>query len=128
MDIFYRIKRLFLNAWLTVRDQPFDLWLDDTRRAPRGWYHALTATEAIDVLESNIIHTASLDHDLGPPHAGTGYDVVKWLAENPEFWPLDWVGVHSQNPVGRYNMEQTIARYGPDRYRFKKLSRIRYNR
>ena len=42
----------------------------------------------------------------------TGYDFVKWLAEN-DVWPTDGITVHSWNAVGGENMTKTIDRYGP---------------
>lgn len=101
------------------------LWLDDVR-APHlhgalGWEWAKTAQEAIDYLSSGKVEIASLDHDLAPDHypwsgvpleqcSGTGYDVVVFLENNPEFLPPRGTRVHSMNPVGRARMEQVLAR------------------
>ena len=41
----------------------------------------------------------------------TGYDVVCWLEEHPEFWPPDGCAVHSMNPVGADRMRVVIARH-----------------
>lgn len=70
---------------------------------------------------------ASLDHDLAPEHypwsevnpeayvEATGYSVVCWLEEHPEFWPERRVCVHSANPAGRARMIQVVrAHYGKD--------------
>lgn len=112
------------------------VWLDDLRKEPQGWVRARTMSEAQELLTNNIVEEMSLDHDLGtePPcnlciedeeclvapdecrcecHrkiAPTGYDLVKWMAEN-NMWPRKKPKVHSQNPVGRKNMESTIDRY-----------------
>lgn len=110
-----RLRRWFWNQ-LALRHDYVKVWLDDEREAPRGWYHALTAPEAMGVLQSCYVTHLSLDHDLG--HTFTGYDLVKWLAEYREamglnFWPFNKPTIHSANPVGRENMQSVINRYGP---------------
>lgn len=101
------------------------LWLDDVREP---WKHgyvgvewAKTADEAISILKTGRVTFASLDHDLSEmatigqpgPNEKTGYTVVCWLEEHPEFWPEDGVKVHSMNPVGAKRMRQVIeAHYG----------------
>jgi hypothetical protein len=77
----------------------------------------------------------SLDHDLGAcdacmkgrtvdqwleesgysempncSHVGTGYDLVKWMAEH-NLWPATPPRLHTANPVGRGNMKAVIDRY-----------------
>lgn len=115
------------------------LWLDDCRVAPPGWTRANNMAEAQALMEDSteIIEEMSLDHDLGAMPAcytcsssedacdmgvdscncachrelqPTGYDFVKWMAEN-EKWPRTKPKVHSQNPVGRANMLAVIDRY-----------------
>jgi hypothetical protein len=115
------------------------LWLDDERKAPEGWTRAVSFDEAVYYAERHEIDEMSLDHDLGtapicamcegreadfegcedpvechcPCHrelAKTGYDFVKWLVETGK-WPSTKPRVHSQNPVGRANMQGTIDRY-----------------
>lgn len=96
------------------------LWLDNIREP---WKHgyvgcewAKTADEAIALLKTGRITFASLDHDLsetatmGTPTKGekTGYTVVCWLEEHPEFWPEKGVKVHSMNPVGARRMREVI--------------------
>lgn len=108
-----------------------NLWLDD-RRDPEcydkpDWYWAMTAVEAIRALRRGDVTRASLDHDLtdrqmvlGGYNARieddgvmSGYDVVMWLEQNPEFWPVEGVAVHSQNPAGAARMQTVIrAHYG----------------
>lgn len=81
------------------------------------------------------IEEMSLDHDLGPMPIcqdcdmsqicdtglecrcpchrilqPTGYDFVKWMAETDR-WPTRKPVIHSQNPVGRANMQAVIDRY-----------------
>ena len=103
------------------------LWLDDVRtpwsRGCIGWEWAKTAVEAIALLETGRVEAASLDHDLAEEHypwncgqlprkgAGTGYDVVCWLEEHPQFWPKGGVTVHSMNPSGGARMRAVIDRH-----------------
>ena len=92
------------------------LYLDDERPTPEGWVRAYTATEAITLLEAGGVEEVSLDHDLGPPEAGTGYDVACWVeqaAYEGRIPPMRW-GIHSANPVGRRRM--TSALESADRF------------
>lgn len=103
-----------------------NLWLDDIRPPwQHGYINATwikTASECIDCLKTGHFDFASLDHDLADEHypwnckditrsIGTGYDVVCFLEEKPEFWPLNGVRVHSANPVGKARMEVVIKRH-----------------
>lgn len=84
------------------------LWLDDVRPAPDGWVRAFTAGEAIAHFARGTVILASLDHDLGPSDAGTGYDVLAWIekamAAHAWYGPMPEIYIHSANPVGRANM------------------------
>jgi NAD+-processing family protein with receiver domain len=101
------------------------LWLDDLRPPGKhgyvGAYWVKTAAEAIKLFKKGRIRFASLDHDLsveatmGIPVEGeeTGYTVVCWLEEHPEFWPVDGVRAHSLNSVGKAKMQVVIRKqYG----------------
>lgn len=87
------------------------VWLDDSRPMPIGFdIHVKTAHEAISLLEKGSVRYISLDHDLGPDEAGTGYDVAKYLeraAYFDEIGPVRW-SIHSANPVGRANMGRAL--------------------
>lgn len=102
------------------------LWLDDIRKPSDhghiGAYWVETAGEAIACLQSLRPDFASLDHDLAEEHypwnckdieacKGTGYDVVCWLEQNPEFWPPNGVAVHSMNPAGKQRMLAVIEKH-----------------
>ena len=105
------------------------LWLDDIREPWMfgcvGWDWAKTAKEAIDLLRTGLVEEASLDHDLSPDQMikggflgqvyedgqESGYDVVCWLEQHPEFWPPKGVRVHSANPAGRQRMQQVVDRH-----------------
>ena len=113
-----------------------NLYLDDCRPCPEGWVCARTLEKAKELLQSGDVEDCSLDHDLGccahceaarcvnssypAYYTGycsckcheTGYDLVKWMAEN-KVWPKNKPTVHSDNPPGRLNMLSVIERYGP---------------
>lgn len=98
----------------------WSLFLDDERFPPRSlvddWHIARTATEARFLIHRNgMPHRMSLDHDLGH-NEETGYDFIKWLVnqdmdnklnihETTHFY------VHSQNPVGKKNIEMYYQNY-----------------
>ena len=88
------------------------LYLDDERPTPEGWERAYTAPEAIELLKTGKITHLSLDHDLGPEEAGTGYDVCLWIEEKIIDTAFDFtppaITIHSANPVGRQRMESAI--------------------
>lgn len=57
----------------------------------------------------------SFDHDLGE-NEPTGYDIAKWITEcdmkgDYQFPDNFQFYVHSQNPVGKANIEQYLNRY-----------------
>jgi hypothetical protein len=89
---------------------PVRLWLDDERPAPAGWRHVRTAAEALEALQAGGVVEISLDHDLGEPSAGTGYEVacaIEAAAAEGQLGMLRW-RVHSANPVGRAKMEAAL--------------------
>ena len=96
-----------------------NLYLDDERGLPDGFDRKVTtAAAAIALLEAGGVTRLSLDHDLGPPEAGTGYDVAQWLEKAAWLWsreeaggvgPLT-VGCHSANPVGAANINWALSR------------------
>ncbi len=102
------------------------LWLDDIRQPWRFGYIGATwvktAAEAIEALKTGTVTFASLDHDLADEHypwnckdidacKGTGYDVILFLEEHPEFWPANGVAVHSANPAGTARMNVVVERH-----------------
>lgn len=86
------------------------LLIDDIRWAPAD---AIARTfdkgiEALHVLGPWDV--LLLDHDLGDPDPKkTGYDILCWLEENPEFTPKNILLV-TQNPVGREKMQPLVDR------------------
>lgn len=66
---------------------------------------------ATDWRECSITACECACHKVDPPLVvPTGYDLVKWMAENDK-WPVNKPKVHSANPVGRVNMQAVIDRY-----------------
>jgi CheY-like chemotaxis protein len=71
-----------------------------------------TAPEAIQRLAAEDWDATSLDHDLGDEQMvdsgpGTGWEVARWLAENPTRIPKAVV-LHSFNPPGRARMRDLL--------------------
>jgi hypothetical protein len=105
------------------------LWLDDIRDPAHlgrpDWVWAKTAKEAVDLFRTGDVSIASLDHDLseGQMVLGgylgkiyedgqmSGYDVVLFLEQHPQYWPELGVRVHSANPAGKARMEQVIIKW-----------------
>jgi hypothetical protein len=89
------------------------IWLDDVRPMPEGYdVHCKTAEEAINLIKSGKVTFVSLDHDLGEPEAGTGYQVacaIETLAWSNAIPKLGWA-IHSANPVGRNNMQSALRK------------------
>lgn len=83
------------------------VYLDDVRPAPAGWRGCQTAQQCIDLLSAERVTHLSLDHDLGPDEAETGYAVLRWMEDAvflDGYVPPEVIHVHSANPVGRANM------------------------
>ena len=104
------------------------LWLDDMRDHPEGWERAYTVEDAIRILETGDVGFASLDHDLGASYNRgmgnfdsfkdpTGYQVVKWMAEN-NVWPPLGVRIHTDYAEGRKNMMNLVEQYAPYKKKF----------
>jgi len=80
-----------------------NVWLDDERPAPDGWYHVKTATEAIETLKMWAVSEISLDNDLGLDNE-EGYDVLKFLEEkafSDKSFHIPIIHIHTANPVAR---------------------------
>lgn len=88
------------------------LFLDDVRPVPSGYYLVTNYDQFVSFLkEHGLPIFISFDHDLG--EAKTGYDCAKYLVE----YCLDHVKtlpdykVHSQNPVGKENIEKLLENF-----------------
>jgi hypothetical protein len=87
-----------------------NLFLDD-ERFPIGddWNIVRSYEEAVEfVLKNGLPDVISFDHDLGTEK--TGYDFAKWLVEYimDNDLPVFHFFVHSQNPVGKRNIEEYL--------------------
>lgn len=100
----------------------WNLFIDDERFPPndgREWIIARNFAKATSlVLSKGFPSYISFDHDLGNNEL-TGYDIVKFLIEmdmddrNSKWkFPDDFdFYVHSQNPIGKQNIESYLNNY-----------------
>lgn len=99
----------------------YKLFLDDERDPPGNRWQWVIARDFTDVelavWRNGLPEYISFDHDLGE-NEKTGLDIAKWLvdldmAENSEFqFPENFdFYVHSQNPVGKANIEGYMRNY-----------------
>lgn len=101
------------------------LWIDDLRPAPEGYVWCRNVKEAkwrIETAEDVCtifplvdekppIELIDIDHDAGD-YANDGGDYIRlldWLEETGRNYPIR---IHSQNVVGRMNMEAICRRNG----------------
>jgi len=88
------------------------LYLDDVRVVPDGFVLVENYVEFTEYITQNgLPDFISFDHDLGEEK--TGYDCAKWLVEicmNRKI-PLPDFAVHSQNPVGKKNIESLLRNF-----------------
>ena len=89
------------------------LWVDDLRPVPneyRAEYDiriARSYNEAIAELHKFKFDVICLDHDLGEDT--TGYDICKYIVAKHIYCPE--YRIHTNNPAGRKNMTELLARY-----------------
>mgnify|MGYP004516004627 CR=1 FL=1 len=109
-------KGLYL-AGIVENEPTIKIWLDDVRPAPDGYKLCRSVSEAkwrivaSEAAETKI-EVIDCDHDLGDyaVYGGDGIKLIDWLAERKTFYPIK---LHTQNPVGRENMQRVIDRYWP---------------
>lgn len=93
----------------------YKLFLDDIRAPPsEDWVLARSFTEACIILKTKgFPWLVSFDHDLGEENSG--YDFAHVLIEedlNNQTMPEDFdYDVHSQNPVGKKNIDALLGNY-----------------
>lgn len=94
------------------------LYLDDLRPVPPGYVGVRSYDEFVAYIRKHgLPDFISFDHDLG--EAESGYDCAKWLVNYcikhqkslPDF------AVHSQNPVGKENIETLLGNFREYRMR-----------
>ena len=86
-----------------------NIYIDDIRKAPKGFLLAKNYNDAIDLIEKNKdnLNIVSFDHDLGCFVGGkeyTGYDIALYMCEN-SISPKT-IRLNTANIVGRKNMYQ----------------------
>lgn len=89
------------------------LWLDDIRPAPGGWHWVKNSAEAIVFYScyAPYITEMSLDHDLGEDDTSIKFLNVLEVMDQQGTLPMFSWGIHSQNPVGRENMQRIMQRF-----------------
>ena len=88
------------------------LYLDDLRSTPEGFDRVYSYEEFVTYLEKKgLPDFISFDHDLG--EGLSGYDCAKYLVDYclDRQLPLPNFAVHSQNPVGKENIERLLANF-----------------
>jgi hypothetical protein len=115
------------NLFIDDERHPRDVfWADNgilSRYHEEDWVIARNYEEAlIEVLNRGFPSFVSFDHDLGPDER-TGYDIAKQLVENDiisgdkesrrsyKFADDFEFFVHSQNPIGKANIEGLLNGY-----------------
>lgn len=100
----------------------YRLFIDDERFPPDSdnlnWKIARDWDDVQAIIQAHGMPTMiSFDHDLGD-HTHTGYDIAKFLVEldmdnNPQYQLPEQFEfyVHSQNPIGKLNIESYLDNY-----------------
>ena len=84
------------------------LFLDDERYPPKDgnrWVIVRCYEDFVAVIQKlGLPKFISFDHDLG--EGENGYACARWLVQN-EYYPIKYY-VHSQNPIGKQNIEKLL--------------------
>ena len=89
-----------------------NLYLDDLRPTPEGFERVYSYSDFIAYLKyKGLADFISFDHDLGEEFSG--YDCAKYLVDYclDRQLPLPDFAVHSQNPVGKENIERLLNNF-----------------
>ncbi|AZB32132.1 cyclic-phosphate processing receiver domain-containing protein [Chryseobacterium balustinum] len=89
-----------------------NLYLDDVRACPKNFLLVTSYDEFVNFIRHRgFPNFISFDHDLGL--GKTGYDCAKFLVEYCLEKQLDLpcFFVHSQNPVGKLNIESLLKNF-----------------
>ena len=73
-----------------------------------SWVIARNVDDAKTLLSTGMVKDLAIDNDLGLGE--TGYDIMKWLENNKEYWPSGIITCVSNNPIGRENIMAVIKR------------------
>lgn len=88
------------------------IYLDDLRPIPEGFVGLRSYAEFVSHITQNGLPAfISFDHDLGLEESG--FDCAKWLVEYcmDHYQKLPDFLVHSQNPVGKENIELLLFNF-----------------
>lgn len=88
------------------------LYLDDLRLTPADFQRVYDYNEFCNfIVKNGVPDLISFDHDLG--EGKTGYDCAKFLVEYCLDHRIEKINfrVHSQNPVGKENIEHLLNNY-----------------
>jgi len=110
------------------------LWFDDSeiRGCPKGWVHAKSVEEAVEIIGTGEVVEMSLDHDIERPafgyaegHIPDGTDLVNWMFDNLPIskWPHT-IRIHSMSARGTDNMNHLLMAKAP---RFTEVIVVRYH-
>lgn len=91
----------------------YKVYLDDERKAPKGWMQTTTSHETIKLLQKRVVSELSLDHDLGDilkDKCGTGYDVLLYIEQQVAYCNMvpPKITIHTANVSARVRMEQAV--------------------
>ncbi|WP_448822730.1 cyclic-phosphate processing receiver domain-containing protein [Capnocytophaga sp.] len=96
-----------------------NLYLDDLRPTPEGFERVYSYTDFVAYLKcKGLPDFISFDHDLG--EGLSGYDCAKYLVDYclDRQLPLPDFAVHSQNPVGKENIERLLNNFKEQQKQF----------
>lgn len=84
--------------------------MDDEREPGPDWTWAKTNAGAIALLSAQRVTQLSLDYSL---KGETTDEIMRWLRENPERWPIDSITPHSSSSSACVLLEHMIRDYAP---------------
>ena len=89
-----------------------NLYLDDIRQTPENFERVYDYDEFVNFINKNgVPEFISFDHDLG--EGKTGFDCAKFLVDyclDKRITKINF-HVHSQNPVGKENIEKLLENF-----------------
>ena len=98
------------------------LFIDDIRKCPEGWIVARTVTEAIRLLDLNIVDEVSLDHDICHYNIHsfkttscpeTFEPVARFIAKAYQPYSLRVI-IHTANPDGGRKLLYILTDFRPE--------------
>lgn len=89
----------------------YNLWVDDEREPPEDWGWAKTNVQAIEMLAEHRVTHLALDYILG--RGQTTDDIMYWLRDHPEHWPLESITCHSSSSQAQRLIEKMVKDFAP---------------